>query len=297
MLTLSPTLKTTALCLLFTSAITILSHTAQAQSADSGHQLVKPPAGIIVDGSLHEWGDSLKYYNPDTQIGYAITNDHENIYFAVRIGDRSEQMRVLSNGLTISINTKGKKKDTYSLTFPLGTEGAAQHPPNPPAEDNGDPQAAHEEMMRARLTSLRNIKVSGFKDVESDIITTSNTYGFKTAMSYDDRGYLLYEAAIPLRFFEHEDVSKAEWAFNFKVNGFKQTAGSGSTDGGMQGGGMGGGRMGGGGGGMGRGGMGGGGMRGGGGGMRGGRGGNSMAANRGEMSKSVDFWDKFYLGQ
>ncbi|GAB2703702.1 hypothetical protein GCM10027037_31960 [Mucilaginibacter koreensis] len=288
---ISTTLRKTGLCLIVVLASIFSGYFAVAQTPEASHQLAKPPAGIVVDGNLHEWGDSLKYYNTDMQMGYNIANDHDNIYFAIRLGDRSEQMRVLSNGLTISINTRGKKKDTYSLTFPLGTEGSVQRPIIPPAEDGNNPQAAHEEMMRARLTSLRNIKVTGFKEVESDMITTSNTYGFKTAMSYDDRGYLLYEVAIPLHFFEHEDLSKAEWAFNFKVNGFKQTAGT--DGGGMQGGGMGGGRMG---GGMGRGGMG-GGMRGGG--MRGGagRGGSAMATNRGEMSKSVDFWDKFYLEQ
>ncbi|WP_462264309.1 hypothetical protein [Mucilaginibacter sp.] len=277
-----------------TAALCMAVCSVKAQSAAGNPASGLPPGGIIVDGNLHEWGDTLQHYNADTQIGYAINNDHNFIYIAARVGERSEQMRVLANGLTVSINTKGKKKDTYSITFPLGNENPLQRPANAARQESEHPDGEdREEMMQARLTALRNIRVTGFKDVESEIITTANTYGFKTAMSYDSQGYLLYEAAIPLKFFEHEDLNKTEWAFNFKVNGFKAPAGNkgaGGED--MPGSSMGRGGMGGGmnGGGMGRG----GGMRGGG--MRGGgmnRGGGGF--NRGETAKSVDFWDKFYL--
>lgn len=248
--------------------------------------LPRPPAGIVIDGDLHEWGDSLKHYNPELMLGYDLANDRDNIYIAIRISDPSEQARVLRNGFTVGINTTGKKKDTYSITFPVGGNESALQQATQQLDNDNAPQD-HDEMMRAKLTKLRNIKVTGFKDVESEVITTANTYGFKTAMSYDEKGYLLYEAAVPLKFFDLSDAGKAGWAFNFKVNGFKQTR----TDvdsGGMQGGGMGRGGMGGGG----RGGMGGG--RGGMGGGRGGmnRSGGTLGSNN-EMSKTVDFWDKF----
>lgn len=276
-------MTTTSLCSIIIGLTCIVS-ASQAQTTDS-HLSSKPPAGLVIDGHLHEWGDSLKYYNSDKQIGYAVANDPENIYFAVRIGEKSQQERVLANGLTVSINTKGKKKDAYSITFPVGSGNGMTPPPAQPKNDGDSQQDDHEEMMKARLTSLRNIKVTGFKDVESDIITTSNTYGFRTAMTYDDQGYLLYELAVPIKLLEHDDLNKAEWAFNFKVNGFKQPEGDGKDSGmggmGGHGGGMGGP---GGGGGMGRGRMG-----------RGGSGGSMSSMGRSELSKSVDFWDRFRL--
>lgn len=160
------------------------------------------------------------------------------------------------------------------------------------AETGEITKADRDELMRERLTTLRGIKVAGFKDIEGDMITTSNTYGIQTAINYDENGNLVCEAAIPLKFFNGADPAKNEWAFNFKINGFTRPAAN--TGGGEQEGGEGRGGRGGGMGGGGRGGMGGGGMGGG----RGGRGGShSQAGDPGqsEMFKSSDFWTKFYF--
>jgi uncharacterized membrane protein YgcG len=261
--------------------------TAQNKSPQS--TLQPPPAGVIIDGDLKEWGDSLRYYNEDQKLYYTLANDKENLYMAIRINDRSEQMRVLGAGLTLSIDTRGKKKETFSVTFPIGGSPAmAPDGDNQPLTGGAPDQAVHDDHMQANLTKLRQIKVTGFKDVESDLITTSNTYGFKAAIDFDKDGKLVYEAAIPLKLFHDDDLTKNEWAFNFKINGLTRPAQKrGDDENGMQGGG---GR-----GGMGGGGMGGGrGMRGGGRGMRGG-GGQGQAVEHSELSKSVDFWTKFSL--
>ncbi|QQL48760.1 DOMON domain-containing protein [Mucilaginibacter ginkgonis] len=283
-------MKISVYSLLASIALSLTMQSINAQST-TGSQLQLPPANIKIDGAITEWGDSLRYYNAEKKLNYSLANDTENIYVALRLSDRSEQLRVLRSGLTLSINTKGKKKEMYSMTFPVANE-------NEPAALTGAPAQTgmpddRDEMMRARLTKLRNIKVTGFPDIESDIITTANTYGIKAAITYDDNGHLNYEAAIPLKFFHADDIAKTEWAFNFRINGITRPANkpAGEAENQMGGrGGMGGGR----------GGMGGGGMRGGRGGMGGGMRGGGMqgsqpSIDRSEMSKSVDFWEKFYL--
>ncbi|WP_166586230.1 hypothetical protein [Mucilaginibacter agri] len=298
--------RLTAFALVAAAPLLFSAH-AKAQ-AKTDNTLKAPPTEITIDGSLKDWGDSLRYYNEDKKIYYTLANDKDNLYMAIRVNDRTEQIRIIGAGLTLSVNPKGKKKEQYSITFPVG--GTDNQPafggagsnggdkqPNPDELDKQD----REEMMRARMTKLRNIQVTGFPDIESDIITTANTYGIKVALNLDESGQLVYEAAIPLKFFHADAPDKSEWAFNIKINGVthpnaNKTAGS--PDGGMGGGhgGMGGGG--------GRGGMGGGGMGGGrhgGGGMGGGRGGMGGGAqgstDHSEMSKSVDFWEKFYLGK
>ncbi|WDF55538.1 hypothetical protein [Mucilaginibacter sp. KACC 22063] len=267
-----------------------------AQKADN--ILKQPPADIKIDGNLKDWGDSLRYHNEDKKLDYSLANDKENIYMAIRISDHSEQMRVLAAGLTLGISPKGKKKDEYSITFPVGDQGSTPMFGRHVMGADSITQADRDELMRARLTKLRNIKVEGFSDIEGDMITTSNTYGIHTAIDYDENGYLVYEAAVPLKLLHADANGKKEWAFDFKINGITRPANNGGNGGdhaeGLGGGGMGRG---------GRGGMGGGGMRGGGGmgggrgGMRGGMGGGQgSGADHSEMSKSVDFWEKFYLG-
>ncbi|WP_431199238.1 hypothetical protein ACRQ5D_06040 [Mucilaginibacter sp. P25] len=270
----------------------LASHHSSAQSTQNSLQ--GPPANINIDGDLKEWGDSLRYYNEEKKLNYALANDKDYLYAAIRISDRLDKMKVLNAGITLSIDPKGKKKDSFMLTFQLA---APDEKPEfaKPKDDNGEiTQADRDELMRERITKLRYIKVVGFKDIDGDMITTSNTYGIKTAINYDANGDLVYEAAIPLSFFHAgNDAFKNEWAFNFKINGFQRPAG---TGGGEQDGGS----FGGGGGRGGRGGMGGGGM----GGSRGGRGGRGgmggamgrgAAGGAGEISKSVDFWEKYYL--
>ncbi|MBD1394035.1 hypothetical protein [Mucilaginibacter glaciei] len=286
--------------LLFCALTMAITGTANAQSNKPGNMLA-PPARVLVDGSLKEWGDSLRYINDEKKIPYTLANDQENLYVAIRISDRTEQARILNAGITISIDPKGKKKEAFTMTFPLSDPGTKTQL-GYRKDDNGDlSQQDRDELMRERITTLRNIKVTGFKDVAYEMITTSNTYGFKAAVDYDKDGKLVCEAAIPLKFFHADSPSKNEWAFNFKINGVQKPA-AGGPGGENPGGGMGGGRGGrGGGGGMGGGGMGGGrgGMGGGGRGGRGGARGNSESNSfdRSELFKSVDFWEKFYLAK
>ncbi|UOE50157.1 hypothetical protein MTO98_03615 [Mucilaginibacter sp. SMC90] len=266
---------------------------ANHSSAQNAKNILQgPPVNITVDGDLKEWGDSLRYYNEEKRLNYALANDKDYLYAAIRVSDRLDKIKVLNAGITLSIDPKGKKKDSFMLTFPLAAPGDKPDFAKP-KDDNGEiTQADRDELMRERITKLRYIKVVGFKDIEDEMITTSNTYGVKTAINYDANGDLVYEAAIPLSFFHAgNDTFRSEWSFNFKINGFQRPTGGGA-EGGQEGGGFGGGG--------GRGGRG-GGMGGGRGGRGGGRGGMGGGAGRGaaggsgEMSKSVDFWEKYYL--
>lgn len=261
---------------LFIQATTLRLH---AQTIPT---LQAPPADVKIDGSVKDWGDSLRYYNVEKRINYAVANSKDTLYMGIRVNDRSEQIRILKAGVTFSINTKGKKKESFSITFPLATNGNTS-PLNPPTD--GDDKENHEALMQAVLTVLRGIKADGFKDIENNMITTSNTYGIKTALDYDDKGYLVCEAAIPMVLFHAAgDAVKNEWAFNFKINGLTKPATPGEGQESRHGGsGMGGGG------------------RGGRGGGRGGRGSGMGSAggtsDRSALFASEDFWEKFYLAK
>jgi hypothetical protein len=265
-----------------------------AQNKPILNKLQPPPTNIVIDGDIKEWGDSLRYYNQDKQLNYSLANDQENLYMAIRINDRSEQIRILRAGLTLSIDTRGKKKESFTMTFPVGdqsAQGMAETAQDLQSSNSDVKQEDRDELAQARLTKLREIKVTGFKDIESETMTTSNTYGFKVAIDYDKDGNLVYEAAIPLKFFHADDLTKNEWAFNFRINGITrpgQNKENSEHDGMTRGGGGGG--FGGGGGGR-------GGRGGGRGGRMGGGGANQTPVDRSELSKSVDFWEKYYLAK
>lgn len=278
----------------------LAGHLASAQTKNPKEMLAPPPANVKIDGSLDDWADSLRYYNEEKKLNYTLANDKDNLYMTIRVNDRTEQIRIMQAGITFGINTKGSKKDMYSLTFPGGGQSGGLGAFSVHHADGQQPtQEDRDEMAHARLTKLHDIKVTGFKSIEGDMITTTNTYGIKAAMNYDADGYLVCEMEIPFKLFDEFNAARKEWAFNFKINAMTRPTPNGQGNGeGMSGGGM-------------RGGMGGGGMRGGrggggmGGGMRGGRGGGMGAehpdgaggsADRAELFKSVDFWEKFWLG-
>lgn len=254
-----------------------------AQAQDMPLLNSKPaPAHIVIDGQIKEWGDSLTYYSPAERLNYSIANTKDTLYIAVKVYDRSEVARIMHEGITLAFDPKGKKKETFSITFPLTVGTSSQHffeHDNKGDEDTVSKED-REELMRERITTLRGIKVTGFKDVEDENITTSNTYGFQTAIDFDASGNLVCEAAIPLQFFHAEDPGKNQWAFNIKINGTQAPARQGNDEGGEHGGGM-------------RGMGGGGGM----GGSRRGGGNNNPGIDRGEMAKTVDYWVKVNLAK
>lgn len=246
---------------------------------------------MVVDGDLKDWGDSLNYYNPEKKIHYGLAENPENLYFAIRIENRGQQEQAMRNGITLTFNPEGKKKETYSMTFP-----------SPDQDENSIfimPKADHaiteqqlkqedvDERRKADLLKLRDIQLKGFPDVETDHITTANTYGIKTVLKFDDSGALVYEAAIPVKML-HSDLNSKPWMFDIKINSFaaskdshaglRPPASNGGMGGGMNGGG-----------GMRGGGMGGGGMRGG----RGGMGNMGSPSGQGDVGKAVEIKDKF----
>jgi YD repeat-containing protein len=282
-----PQMKTIFPCIACSIIIQLfITNFSNAQSTKTA-SLQAPPANIVIDGDIKEWGDSLRYYNAEKRINYAIANGKDTLYMAIRISDRADQIRILKAGITFSVDPKGKKKETFSVTFPLNVQGSIPLA-GTPKEDNGDiTQQERDELARERLTTLRGIKVVGFKDVEGDMITTSNTYGFQTAINYDASGDLICEAAIPLRFFHADDQTKNEWAFNFKINGLQRKAPGDGDEKQSSGGGRSG-RS--------------GGFGGGGRGSHGGHGGGNRSeafggSDRNELFKSEDFWERFYLAK
>ncbi len=256
---------------------------------DTHAQDVKPvmqraPAGLSIDGSIKEWGDTLAFYDDKTKVNYAVAVDDTDIYVAVFSGNRQVTHKIMAAGITVSVNPEGKKSKKFSLTYPLPAKAAIFT-----RLKNGDDNA--DENKPPSLLQSTSIKVEGFKDVESDVITTSNTYGFKAATKFDDKHNLGYEIAIPLKFLSYKPGKDKEFAINISVNGVEhpqQNRREGNNVEGIGGsGGFGGGGFGGAGGRM-------------GGGGRGGRGerpGGSVPDQSGQsdMNKSEDFWVKMAL--
>ncbi|WP_316825390.1 hypothetical protein [Pedobacter miscanthi] len=265
-----------------------------AQDVEDNIRMVKP---FKADGISNEWNEPLNQYNDATKLAFALANDDKNLYVIIESLDPQTTFSVLRGGITLNINTAGKKKDGMKLTFPL-----MERPPMPKEGEEHHDHAAlpteRENEMHDPAAMNKSIRVSGFKNIPDGELPAINQDGIETGMSIHPNRDLIYELSIPLAQLQVGLDFKKPLVYNIKINepgksGFKrQGAPEGEKGGGGRGrsggrGGMGGGGMGGGG----RGGMGGGGRGGmGGGGQRSAQGGESSA-------KSSDFWIKYKLAK
>lgn len=121
------------------------------------------------------------------------------------------QNDILSSGITFSIDTKGRKRNTSFITFPVSGQ-----------TDAGAFAGMNTAQLNVELTKFAKIYVEGFKGVSDGQLNVKNKYGIQVAIGYDAEGSLLYEEAIPLTLFNADVAANKEWAFNIKINGLQK---------------------------------------------------------------------------
>jgi len=273
-------LKITANILLIVTFCT----TVQAQKLkDVQEESITAPASIKVDGRNTEWNDTFQAQNKRTGVFYTMSNDDKNLYLVIKSTDLTTNAKILAGGITLAINTEGKKKEKESivLTYPLINRPAQGGGPggrrqmgvimNSAGRGSQTPEqrdSAMAVMQKRQLGQVKEIKISGFKKTTDTLISVYNDLGIKAFSSIGNDKAFFYELAIP---FEELGISKdapKEFAYNIKLNGLQLQ--------GLDGGG-----------------------RGGFGGPRGGGGGNFGSRGSGidyqELTSPTDFWGKYVL--
>lgn len=202
------------------------------------------PSPVKIDGKLNDWNDEFQAYNKSTHLYYTIANDEKNLYLVVKTSDMTTKAKLAAGGLTLSINTAGKKKDqdAYSLTFPLrttmgrpggggaggGATGGGMRLMTFGGPGGGGrpaaPDSAMQKAMQDRvINAAKEIKVFGFKDIPDSLIAIYNEYNIKAAINYDKDGAFIYELAVPLKLMALTAGDSKELAYNIKLNGLQIT--------------------------------------------------------------------------
>lgn len=237
-----------SLVLLATAAVL----SAQAQKLPNVQEAsVLAPTNVKIDARLTEWGDNLQAYNKTVDLGYTVANDDKNLYLVIKASEPSITNKITAGGINLTINTDGKKstKEAYIISFPLVDANSLRNQMSSfrsqPMTMGNDPKADSarlETMRRQAVKTFKEIKLVGFKDIADSVVSIYNTYGIKAAVDYDDKGAMICELALPLKYF-NTSASKPEFAYNLKLNGFDITAMMNSLMAGVAGGGAAGGRV------------------------------------------------------
>ncbi len=211
------------LALLFT----VIAFPTQAQKLNNIQETsLWAPAGIKIDARLNDWGNSLQAFNKTIGLNYTIANDDKNLYLAIKADDPAIANKIIAGGIDLTINTAGKKndKEAYIITFPLvnptnlRNQMAQFRPQNGAGPGNMPDSTAIARMRKQAVTTFKEIKLVGFKDIADSVISIYNEYGIKAAADYDDKGALICELAMPLKYMNLAGSQKS-FAYNLKLNG------------------------------------------------------------------------------
>jgi hypothetical protein len=205
----------------FIALLTVFTVNAQTITLKSA------PAAVKIDGIADEWKGYDENVNEKSHVSYIISSDKDNLYLVLKTKDRKKQQNLLGAGVTFSIDPAGKKKETYSITFP-----------QPDMDDLSEFEHLDDANLKMRVASMefKKIRATGFTGIPPVFGAQKNDQNIYATIKSNADGELVLEEAIPLKLFV-TDAAAAEWAFNIKINGlFIKTApgfggGSGSGSG------------------------------------------------------------------
>jgi hypothetical protein len=189
---------------------------------------LRAPANIKIDGKATEWNNQFQAYNKATGVYYTIANDDDKLYLAVQANDPEIIRKIVLGGLTLTIDTSGKKNDKtgVAITFP------AYDNKNPPVSlilNNKPKVTADTVTYRMRTDSfiyahnqqltdkLILIKVEGIRSIEDNILSIYNAEGIKAISLFDKKMNYTCELAIPLKYTGLNKQRK--FNYNVKING------------------------------------------------------------------------------
>lgn len=187
---------------------------------------------VKVDGKTTD--ETFKASNKSTMLSYTMSNDDKNIYLVMKSADNINNNKIMMGGITLTINTEGKKKEkeAASLTYPViarpqrGQGGRGQGGGFGGGQGGGFGQRNASVNMdsvarvrrKQQLAAAKEIKVLNFKDVTDTLISIYNEYEILAVANFDDQGAFVYELAIPLKLLGLSSSSK-DFAYNIKING------------------------------------------------------------------------------
>lgn len=172
-----------------------------------------------------------KKFDEDAKTWYAIYNIGAVIHVYLAVADPLQQRKILTNGMEVWIDPKGKKNKKTGIFFPLATQPAGQknpEPPSPPAFNSaGNSEAADTGTVKAlaAVAAQKEMKVTGFREELNGMQNILHPSGMAVRL-YFIKDTLVYEAQLPLNIFaetpavhSHMSVCLVQKGMNLPVQG------------------------------------------------------------------------------
>lgn len=143
-----------------------------------------PP--LKIDGSSSDWTTTLDSKN-NNSYSHGISNDNENLYVRINVNDPSIQRKIILAGLTVWIDTTGKKKENFGITCPI------QKIPSSKMNRSlmGIPKWDNNQILDAEFI--------GFEKSIEPYYISNNPYKVEVSINQDEFKSLYYEMKIPFK--------------------------------------------------------------------------------------------------
>ena len=210
---------------------------------------------IVIDGDSKDWPSPYPNYDAKALVAYATSNDKENLYITMETGDEKTQMKILKQGMIVSIDTSGHKDGTFHINFPLQNDNdlipapkkeEAKHMPGGGVMRNGK---GFEEKLKKSAMETNQFSLDGFINCNGGfLVSQSSPCGIKVYVSIDEYKELVWEAVVPFKAIygkskitaadKGKPISVCFAVKAFKNPGAKNENANGGMNDGMAGGGM-----------------------------------------------------------
>lgn len=191
----------------FLSLILLASLAFQANAAKYAAKSINK---IVIDGKVDEWPNPLPNYDKKTTIRFDFANNSKFIYFVMRVDDLELQKNIMTNGLDIWINKKGRQLMETAVTYPCPSEEAVTIDLG--GRGGFNPMAAMSQASSSapakEVYMIDSIILTGFY-IENGKQGIRNC-PVKVAIAKGESSCMLYEIAIPVNSFWKEELEKSD---------------------------------------------------------------------------------------
>jgi hypothetical protein len=169
---------------------------------------------LTIDGSPSDWNTTLNQKG-NANYTYGISNDSTNLYLRLNTNDQALQRKIYMAGLTVWIDSTGKREKTLGIACPL-----AMHSGNKIRQ----PEDRNSSFRKDQLLEADFI---GFHNQTRRYLIAQNPYHVEISISQDEFKSLYYELKIPFASFNqnYTQLAKTPFSICFEIHGIEMPSG------------------------------------------------------------------------
>jgi hypothetical protein len=191
---------------------------------------------ITIDGDSKDWPSPYPNYDSKSMVAYATSNDRTNLYITMETGDEIAQLKILRQGMTVSIDTSGGRQTPFNINYPLLNDSDPLELPN--AEGLQHMSQQFKARLYKQAETANQFSLDGFPACNGGFLATQTApCGVKVRMRIDEYKQLVWEAQVPFKAIFGTDELPAAYAHKpisvcFAVKGLHRASpkGDNSTD-------------------------------------------------------------------